>query len=221
MVPVGGAVVASPSDDIIDNIAKMYPGRASMSPILDLFITLLSMGEKGLQRVWNERLRLLPVLTQGLTELAHAYNEVVLSAPKNSISIGVSLNSGNADTERAVDGNSIPEASPSFLGSMLFQRNVSGCRVVPKSSKVTNINGYDFVGWGAHTTDYPHSYLTAACAVGATESDVVSFLERFSKVWKKVASRQRVVVSTEAVRDMDNDSVPDITSHAEDGETGN
>jgi O-phospho-L-seryl-tRNASec:L-selenocysteinyl-tRNA synthase len=86
---------------------------------------------------------------------------------------------------------------------------------------VTNINGYDFVGWGAHTTDYPHSYLTAACAVGVTEDDVVSFLERFSKVWKKVASRQSAVASSEAGRDVDNGGGPDITSHTEDEASGN
>lgn len=46
MVPVGGSIVYSPKKkDIVDKINKMYPGRASGSPIVDLFVTQLSMGE--------------------------------------------------------------------------------------------------------------------------------------------------------------------------------
>ena len=33
LVPVGGAVVASPSKEPIDRICKSYPGRASSSPV--------------------------------------------------------------------------------------------------------------------------------------------------------------------------------------------
>ena len=53
MVPVGGAIVAGPNKKFIDAIAQNYPGRASMSPILDVFITMLSMGSntwKGLPK---------------------------------------------------------------------------------------------------------------------------------------------------------------------------
>ena len=34
-------------DSITTKIAKNYPGRASMSPVLDLFITLLEIGKSG------------------------------------------------------------------------------------------------------------------------------------------------------------------------------
>eukprot|EP00759_Apiculatamorpha_spiralis_P014990 PhF_6_TR21690/c0_g1_i2/m.30972/K03341/SEPSECS; O-phospho-L-seryl-tRNASec:L-selenocysteinyl-tRNA synthase len=47
LVPVGGAVVTSPSKELIDAIAEIYPGRASASPIVDVFITLLSLGKEG------------------------------------------------------------------------------------------------------------------------------------------------------------------------------
>merc|ERR1719204_2476276 len=45
MVPVGGSIVASFSSKFVDRLAQLYPGRAGISPILDLFITLISMGE--------------------------------------------------------------------------------------------------------------------------------------------------------------------------------
>ena len=55
MVPVGGAIVWSPTKKFIDNLSLTYPGRANMNPILDLFITLLSMGEIGYRNLLENR----------------------------------------------------------------------------------------------------------------------------------------------------------------------
>ena len=48
-VPVGGAVVCcgKRKTDVVEDISKSYPGRASMSPLLDLLITLLHLGAEG------------------------------------------------------------------------------------------------------------------------------------------------------------------------------
>lgn len=59
----------------------MYPGRASMGPILDMFITLLSMGENGYKHLLNERNRILPILRQGLEKFANRNNEIILNSP--------------------------------------------------------------------------------------------------------------------------------------------
>jgi hypothetical protein len=42
-VPVGGAVIASPSTALVDAVSQMYPGRASIGPALDVFVTLLEL----------------------------------------------------------------------------------------------------------------------------------------------------------------------------------
>ena len=56
MVPVGGSIVYSPhKKQIVDKVSKMYPGRASAAPIIDLFVTLLSMGETVLKQLLKER----------------------------------------------------------------------------------------------------------------------------------------------------------------------
>lgn len=55
MVPVGGAIIAGPNESFIDAIAKNYPGRASGSPVLDLFVTLLSLGRNGYEKLLLER----------------------------------------------------------------------------------------------------------------------------------------------------------------------
>jgi hypothetical protein len=50
-----GAIVAGPSKKFIEEVNKAYPGRASASPIIDLFITLLSLGVSGWKRLLQER----------------------------------------------------------------------------------------------------------------------------------------------------------------------
>lgn len=47
MVPVGGSIIYGNDKKLIKSISELYPGRASAAPILDLFITLLSMGKDG------------------------------------------------------------------------------------------------------------------------------------------------------------------------------
>jgi len=41
MVPVGGSFIYSSKSEMIEKIKKNYPGRASISPLLDLFISFL------------------------------------------------------------------------------------------------------------------------------------------------------------------------------------
>ena len=49
MVPVGGSIVAAPSKrpELVAALNKSYPGRASVSAHLDLFVTLLHLGVNG------------------------------------------------------------------------------------------------------------------------------------------------------------------------------
>jgi O-phospho-L-seryl-tRNASec:L-selenocysteinyl-tRNA synthase len=254
MVPVGGAVVVSPSAAFIDTVAAAYPGRASMTPILDLFITLLSMGQTGYRHLLQERLRLREAMLVGLQALCDKHALALLPAPGNRISTGVSLTgllgrdrvaepsqeensaihlapalrdmnvatsvaaemnsaerSGNdkgqdlsQDTPIAAADSSIaasPPAQPpvkaeksrtesqaeklSFLGSMLYQRCVSGCRVVTCTGETKKVSGMYFTDWGAHSNAYPHSYFTVACSIGIQERDVTVFLERLDKVLAK------------------------------------
>ena len=82
-----------------------------------------------------------------------------------------------------------PASSPSsltFLGAMLFQRCVSGCRVVvsnpdPARAANTIIANHTFKNWGSHLDYYPYSYFTVACSIGTTEKEVESFLRKADK----------------------------------------
>lgn len=53
-----GSVVASADEKLIQQISQGYPGRATMAPVMDLFITLLSMGQKGWMSLLQNRSKL-------------------------------------------------------------------------------------------------------------------------------------------------------------------
>ncbi|KAL5471528.1 hypothetical protein EMCRGX_G029652 [Ephydatia muelleri] len=112
LVPVGGAIVASSNESFIQAVAQTYPGRASMSPVLDTFITLLSLGSDGFGKLRTERKETFECLVKGLREVAEKHGERLLNTPTNTISIGVTLSSVEADWAE--------------FGSMLFVKSISG-----------------------------------------------------------------------------------------------
>lgn len=96
LVPVGGAIVSSPTAVSIDNLTKCYAGRASLDPIMDLFITLLSMGQRGLKALLIERERLFVCLNTRLQSLCDTGNAngnglALVHSPENPISIAISV----------------------------------------------------------------------------------------------------------------------------------
>ncbi|XP_047128786.1 O-phosphoseryl-tRNA(Sec) selenium transferase isoform X1 [Hydra vulgaris] len=176
MVPVGGAIVAAFDMNLLSKISRTYPGRASASPITDLFITLLSLGVEGYKKCLEDRKIVYEYLLSSLQEVAKLYNESVVETRQNQISIAITLKHlydicGN-------DYNKISE-----FGSFLFKRSVSGTRVVTtQEEKVIGPN--TFCGWGAHYNNYPTPYLTAAAALGATKTDVDRFIKKLNKAFK-------------------------------------
>jgi len=197
-VPVGGAIVVSPDKGCIQRLSAMYPGRASMAPVMDLFVTLLSMGESGYRNMLAQRQQVNAVLVERLKAFSASYGERLLPSPRNCISVAVTLArldapapsaaaeegeaAGAAGKEKSKDA----QKGPTFLGAMLFQRGVSGCRVVAKTEAVTKVEGHGFTCWGSHSNNSPCSYFTAACAVGTTLQDVETFLVRLEKAVHKV-----------------------------------
>ena len=93
MVPVGGAVVTSGRENtrVVEEVRKAYPGRASIAPVLDLFITLLGMGEEGWRQLLDDRDVVYAYMKRKLAEVAAEERERLLETPANPISIGFSL----------------------------------------------------------------------------------------------------------------------------------
>ena len=176
LVPVGGGIVLcdSKKHDAVDLVSKAYPGRASSVPAEDVFVTLLEMGQTGLKDLLRERKDLMPYFTEKVARVCAENNERLLVTPDNPISFGVTL-----DNHAAKDHDL-------FMGSMLFTRGCSGTRVYvsgPQNEKI--VCGIKFDGFGAHCAEYPHSYMSIACAIGITKKDIDTFCERLEKTFKE------------------------------------
>jgi len=138
MVPVGGAIIASRDAAFVEAVSQSYPGRASSGPILDVFVTLLSMGWAGYSRLLAERESTLNALRQGLAAVAARHGERLLATPHNPISIGMTL------TRLDAAGR-----DPGDLGGALFVRGVSGTRVVTGRER-KSVAGIVFGAYGSH-----------------------------------------------------------------------
>jgi O-phospho-L-seryl-tRNASec:L-selenocysteinyl-tRNA synthase len=199
LVPVGGAIVAAGKPELVDRVSSIYPGRASMSPLLDLFITLLSLGAKGWRDLLQQRKDRAKWFEERFAAVAERQGMRLLKCPANKISFVCDL-TGLGVSDHLT-----------FLGSALFTRRVSGPRVVlcsPPAEPPTcqeealpsdgaskgdgeaapvklkgkykkTIDGIAFESYGAHSNTYSCCYLTAACALGATQEELEAFLERF------------------------------------------
>lgn len=175
MVPVGGAVLVSFDKAFAKCVGETYPGRASASPVTDLFITLLSMGRSGYTELTKQRNALKRHLDTRLQEVAQQHGLRVLHTPENPISCGLAL------------PQNVPSSSATALGSMLFTRGVSGARVVAPG-KQASVADTNLTGWGSHHSVYPVAYLTAAASIGMTQEDVDTFVFRLDsclKDWRK------------------------------------
>ena len=197
MVPVGGAVVVGYKQrpDLVHALNEIYPGRASISPILDVLITLLHWGVRGWKKELEGRERVKERLTEGLVRCAQALGERVLSTPGNSISMAMTLDRlemaarNSRSSSRQVSSSS---TAVTFLGSMLFARGVSGARVIAShaaSPTPKEVAGIRFQGYGASCEDYPHSYITAAAALGGSVDQVEEFIERLTKCYREILAK--------------------------------
>lgn len=191
LVPVGGAMVLSPDANVVSDTGKIYAGRASASGVIDLFITLLSMGMEGYRLLLDQRASLVPKFKERLIKIAQDNGERLLLTSANSISFAITLdNLCRKPMEGEPESEYLQEIRKqiSSFGAMLFSRCVSGTRVVPRGEH-KRICGFDFDGFGSSNDGYPSAYVTGACAIGLTEAEMDLFVSRLEKVFKEFKKR--------------------------------
>eukprot|EP00340_Litonotus_pictus_P005528 CAMPEP_0170528808 /NCGR_PEP_ID=MMETSP0209-20121228/14259_1 /TAXON_ID=665100 ORGANISM="Litonotus pictus, Strain P1" /NCGR_SAMPLE_ID=MMETSP0209 /ASSEMBLY_ACC=CAM_ASM_000301 /LENGTH=378 /DNA_ID=CAMNT_0010820211 /DNA_START=615 /DNA_END=1751 /DNA_ORIENTATION=+ len=179
LVPVGGAFIYSDKNSFIDKVCANYAGRASVSPIVDVFITLLEMGKLEYKLMMKERVSLFNKTLLGMKAIAEGFGERILATEKgNRISMAMTL------------GNSIckglEEKEVTFLGSMFFNRQISGIKVNIKTEKIKEIQGYKFRNYGSHSDlDCNLPLVVFAVAIGISEKEIEEFKVKFVKVIKE------------------------------------
>lgn len=164
MVPVGGSLIYSPNFNIIEKIKSNYPGRASLSPLLDLFITLLEMGKKRYKHFINDRKKKFEALKEGMIKIAQELNEKIIENSNNKISLCMSLVNVCKLAKEKKD--------ITYLGSLFFKRQISGIKIIAPGPSL-KWNGYEFNNYGSHCQEYPLiPYCAFACAIGITDEEV-------------------------------------------------
>ena len=177
MVPVGGSFIYSSNEDLVQKIKKNYPGRASISPIIDLFITFLEMGKNKYKALIKERKEKYDILIKKMEKVAIKFGEKIIAMNGNKISILFTLKnivekSGNKDAKE--------------IGSMCFNRQISGVRIITSSKgEKKNIAGYDFLNYGSSCDDYKYlPYMTFSCAIGIKDEEIDGFVNKIDKIFE-------------------------------------
>jgi O-phospho-L-seryl-tRNASec:L-selenocysteinyl-tRNA synthase len=99
-------VVFARDKALLKELNSSYPGRASNSPIIDLFITLLEMGKTGWLNLLKERKATYAEFSQTLREFAEKYGEDAIILKDNKISMALTIRgylSDDANTAKATE----------------------------------------------------------------------------------------------------------------------
>ncbi len=165
LTPVGGAIIASPSEEIITKISQAYAGRASAAPIVNFLISMLSLGIEGYQKLLREQQDNRKLLENKLKGVAEKINEKILDV-FNPVAVAVSLN--NLKKEQLF-----------ALGGALYNLRVTGPRVYNPEESV----------FGTCSTKYITPYIIMNAAIGATSEDIISAVERFEKAYDQITQK--------------------------------
>ncbi|KAL5102977.1 O-phosphoseryl-tRNA Sec selenium transferase [Taenia crassiceps] len=194
MVPVGGAIIAGFSKSLLKEIAESYPGRASGTPTLDVFATLLHLGHSGWEDLLAQREACYLRLTDGLRTLAAKHGLRLMETPENPISLALSLHAlhSGADTMN-IDPDTLTQ-----LGANLFTQGCSGVRVVVPAAMERQcglpakvVAGVRLEGFNSHSAASTEAYMNAAAALGQTSKEVDVFLSRLDKALSSFQRRQQ------------------------------
>ena len=165
LTPVGGAIIASPSEEIITKISQAYAGRASAAPIVNFLISILSLGIEGYQKLLIAQQHNRKLLENKLKGVAEKINEKILDV-FNPVAVVVSLN--NLKKEQLF-----------ALGGALYNLRVTGPRVYNPEESV----------FGTCSTEYIAPYIVMNAAIGATSEDIISAVERFEKAYDQITQK--------------------------------
>ena len=162
LTPIGGAVIASPSEDIITKISQAYAGRASATPVVNFLISMLSLGINGYQRLLMEQQENRKLLEEKLNGLAERVGERVLNI-FNPVAVAISLNKLKKDQLYS-------------LGGALYNLRVTGPRVFDPDQKE----------FGTCCENYPTPYIVMNAAIGASSRDIELAVERLEKAYNQL-----------------------------------
>lgn len=139
--------MASQSSDFISKLSALYPGRANASPIIDLFITLLALGEEGYKDILSTRLQQFKDMKERvLVSFTQKYNGSILSSPNNDISLAVTFEALQyaAHPSRPVDdmkiSDTVSNSSIDKLEAVYIERSLDNALEVIESQYTNTLD---------------------------------------------------------------------------------
>jgi O-phospho-L-seryl-tRNASec:L-selenocysteinyl-tRNA synthase len=162
LTPVGGALIASPKEEIIEKISRTYPGRASATPIVNFLISMLTLGKNGYQTLIEKQQKNRILLENKLNDFAKKIGERVMEI-NNPVAVAMTL--------KNLDENKL-----TALGGALYNLRVTGPRVYNPQSK----------NFGTCCKNYKTPYIVMNAAIGANKNDIILAVERLEKAYDQI-----------------------------------
>jgi O-phospho-L-seryl-tRNASec:L-selenocysteinyl-tRNA synthase len=157
LTPIGGAIVAAPEQETLDEISEQYAGRATAAPATQFLAAVLALGIKNYENLRDEQGKNREYLEENLKKVAEEYGERVLNV-YNPIACAMSLT--NRD--------------PQKIGGALYNLRVTGPRALGPTD------------YGSCCKKYPTAYITMNAAIGTRHEDVEKAVQKLEETLKQV-----------------------------------
>ncbi|MBP2143453.1 O-phospho-L-seryl-tRNASec:L-selenocysteinyl-tRNA synthase [Methanococcus voltae] len=154
MTPIGGGIIYSKDKNFLKEVSLTYPGRASATPIVNTFVSLLSMGMDKYTYLMKEQVKNKNLLDELLIDLANKTGNKKL----------------NVDSPIASCIST--QKDPIDVSAKLYNLRVTG----PRGIRTTDHFG------NCYMQDYKYNYVVMNASIGVKETDVINAVDKLSKV---------------------------------------
>ncbi|MCS3922205.1 O-phospho-L-seryl-tRNASec:L-selenocysteinyl-tRNA synthase [Methanococcus voltae PS] len=154
MTPIGGGIIYSKDKNFLKEVSLTYPGRASATPIVNTFVSLLSMGMDKYTYLMKEQVKNKNLLDELLVDLANKTENKKL------------------DVDSPIASCITTKKDPIDVSAKLYNLRVTG----PRGIKTTDHFG------NCYMQDYKYNYVVMNASIGVKETDVINAVNKLSKV---------------------------------------
>ncbi|AEF96814.1 O-phosphoseryl-tRNA(Sec) selenium transferase [Methanotorris igneus] len=152
--PIGGGIIYSRDREFLREVSLCYPGRACATPVVNILVSLLSLGMNKYLDLMKKQKESKKLLDDLLNELAKKKEEKVLNV-KNPISSCITT-----------------KKDPVDVAAKLYNLRITGPRGIRKNDKF----GTCYLG------EYPYDYIVVNSAIGVKNEDIMQVVEKLEKV---------------------------------------
>lgn len=154
LTPIGGSIIYSKDKEFLREISLSYPGRACATPIVNILISLLSLGMDKYLKLMDQQIECRNLLDELLNNLAEKIGCKVLKV-NNPISLSITINS-----------------DPVKIAGKLYSLRITGPRGVRSSDKFAT----------CYLGEYPYNYIVINAAIGVKRKDIIDTIKKLENV---------------------------------------